>query len=67
LLRVNRRLGFEEVRRRVVDSRQLDLDMSVRAAFGSGNLATEENAIGSLRRRVQELARDAGDLLAAEE
>lgn len=67
LLRAIERLGFDEVRSRVVGSNQLALDTAVRAAFGSGMQATNANARGSLERRVKELAAEAGGMLAPQD
>ncbi|MFY9343326.1 MAG: hypothetical protein WAT39_12595 [Planctomycetota bacterium] len=67
LLRTIDRLGFEQVKQRVVGSNQLALDTSVRAAFGSGLQADAVNACGSLERRVRMLANEAGGMLAAQQ
>lgn len=67
LLRVIVRLGFEEVKQRVVGSNQLALDTSVRAAFGSGIQADDVNACASLESRVRSLAVEAAGMLAAQD
>lgn len=66
LLRAIERLGFEEVKKRVVGSNQLELDTAVRAAFGSGMQADDINACGSLERRVKILTREAAGMLATQ-
>jgi hypothetical protein len=67
LLRVASRLGFEEMKNRVVGSNQLTLDTAVRAAFGSGLDADEMNALGALERRVKSLAAESSGLLAVQQ
>ncbi len=67
LLRAIERLGFDEVKKRVVGSNQLALDTAVRAAFGSGMQADDINACGSLERRVKTLAGEAAGMLAAQD
>lgn len=67
LLRAIAVLGFDEVKKRVVGSNQLELDTAVRAAFGSGMQANDINACGSLERRVKALAAEAGGMLAAQD
>lgn len=67
LLRAIARLGFDEVKVRVVESNQLALDTAVRAAFGSGTRADSINECGSLERRVKSLADEAAGLLAPQD
>lgn len=67
LLRIVDGIGFETVRDRVVATGRIDFDTVVRSAFGSGARSEERNACGSLERRVRELMRDDGSLLAPTE
>ncbi len=67
LLRAIERLGFDEVKKRVVGSNQLDLDTAVRSAFGSGMQADDKNACWNLERKVKLLAAEAGGMLVAQE
>lgn len=64
LLRIVDRIGFDEVKKRIVESDQRGLDTAVFAAFGSGMDADEMNACWNLERRVQKLAADSSGMLA---
>lgn len=66
LLRTVNLLGFHDVKARILNSNSLDLDTAVRAAFGSGVHALEQNACGSLERRVLALAAETSGLLASQ-
>lgn len=54
-------LGFNEVRQRVVPVR--DCDTSLKAAFGSGLQASEENVRRSLASRITDIRAETGNLL----
>jgi hypothetical protein len=66
LLRAAAILGFDVLKHRLVGSGQLTLDTAVRAAFGSGVAADEQNAVWALERRARILAAEAGGLLASQ-
>ena len=53
--------GFELVRQKVVPVRNCDTALKV--AFGSGNLAQEDNVLLALNQYIQELRRDCPNLL----
>jgi hypothetical protein len=55
-------LGFEVVKARVVPMR--DCDKSLKACFGSGELATEKNVVEALEGYIAALRQSAPGLLA---
>ncbi len=62
LLLLIRRLGFDAVKAKVVPV--MDCDTALKACFGSGDLATEENVMTALGGYIEALRRDAPELLA---
>lgn len=53
--------GFEAVKQKVVPAR--DCDTALKAAFGSGDRAQEDNVLWTLEQYIQELRRDCPNLL----
>jgi hypothetical protein len=53
--------GFEAVKQKVVPAR--DCDTALKAAFGSGDRAQEDNVLWALEQYIQELRRDCPNLL----